>query len=63
MTSLLAHAGTVVEHIDLERDVWTSTSPSREALDAAIYRLRRRLTRVGTSITTIRGRGFALVLR
>jgi len=63
VTSLLAHAGTVVEHIDLERDVWTSTSPSREALDAAIYRLRRRLTSVGMSITTIRGRGFALILR
>ena len=62
VTSLLASPGDVVDHVDLERKAWISAAPSRDALDAAIYRLRRRLAGVGLYVRTVRGRGFTLIV-
>lgn len=58
--ALLERPGAVVSRADLERLAWNGAAPSADAVDAAIYRLRRRLTGVGMSIRAARGRGFSL---
>jgi len=60
MSLLLRRAGTVVSWSDLEHEAWHDAAPSREAIDAAIYRLRRRLAGLSLSIRSARGRGFVL---
>ncbi len=57
---LLKHQGSVVLVADLERDVWHGHPQSREAIDAAIYRLRRRLSGFSLVIRSVRGRGFVI---
>jgi DNA-binding response OmpR family regulator len=57
---LLQHRGSVVLVADLERDVWHGHAQSRDAIDAAIYRLRRRLSGVSLVIRSVRGRGFVI---
>lgn len=58
MALLLAHLGEIVSHTELENGVWHGAVPSHDALDAAIYRLRRRLTGLSLRIRSVRGRGF-----
>jgi DNA-binding response OmpR family regulator len=60
---LLQHPGEVVDHAMLEREIWHGEAPSRAAIDAAIYRLRRRLAGLSMCIRSIRGRGFVLDLQ
>jgi DNA-binding response OmpR family regulator len=60
MNLLLRNAGIVVSRTDLEREVWTDTAPSRDAIDAAIYRLRRRLSGLSLCIRSARSQGFLL---
>lgn len=61
VTLLLAHPGTVVDRHELESRVWPeSEPPSERALDAVVYRLRRRLVGLGMHIRVIRARGFVL---
>jgi DNA-binding response OmpR family regulator len=57
---LLARAGKVVPRKELEEHAWNGAAPSGDAVDAAIYRLRRRLTGLGISIRSVRSRGFSL---
>lgn len=62
MSLLLADIGAIVLHASLEDEVWHGPAPSHDALDAAIYRLRRRLAGLGMRIRSVRGRGFTLEL-
>ena len=62
LTVLLRDEGHVVGHVELERAVWLDAAPSRDALDALVYRLRRRVSGLGMSIRSNRSRGFALFL-
>jgi hypothetical protein len=63
ITSLLLHrAGDVVSRAELEHEVWNGSAPSRDAVDAAIYRLRRRLAGMSLCIRSARGRGFVLYI-
>ena len=60
MSLLMRHMGQVVSHAELETEVWDGEAPSRDAIDAAIYRLRRRLAGLSMCIRSVRGRGFVL---
>ena len=60
MTILLQHQGEIVTRESLEHNVWQCAAPSADALDAAIYRLRRRLSGLSMNISSVRGRGFVL---
>lgn len=62
LTVLLRDEGHVVGHVELGRAVWVDAAPSRDALDALVYRLRRRISGLGMSIRSNRSRGFALFL-
>jgi two-component system, OmpR family, response regulator len=61
--ALLAAPGVVVARRDLERHIWAgSTPPSERAVDAVVYRLRRRASTLHLHIRTVRSRGFVLDL-
>jgi DNA-binding response OmpR family regulator len=60
MSLLIRDAGTVVTHARLADAAWDGVVPSRDAIDAAIYRLRRRLGGLSLCIRSVRGRGFVL---
>ncbi len=60
MSLLIQNSGTVVTHRELESDVWDGVAPSHDAIDAAIYRLRRRIGGLSLCIRSVRGRGFVL---
>jgi DNA-binding response OmpR family regulator len=62
MNLLLRHRGTIVPIADLEREVWHGNPLSRDAIDAAIYRLRRRLSGLSLVIRAVRNRGFVIHL-
>lgn len=62
LSRLLADAGRVVSHADLADCVWQGAPPSREARDAAIYRLRRRVAGLHLHIASARSRGYVLTL-
>lgn len=62
MSKLLASAGSVVSYAELTTCVGQGTSPTREAMDAAMYRLRRRLDGFHLRIGAARGRGYVLTL-
>ena len=62
MSLLIARAGEVVPLADLESEAWGGVAPSRDAIDAAIYRLRRRLEGLSLCIRSVRNRGFVLYL-
>jgi hypothetical protein len=62
LSELLAHAGRVVSHVDLAARVWRGATPTRAAIDAAIYRLRRRVDGLYLHIGSVRGRGYVLTL-
>ena len=59
---LLRHVGSVVSYEELTRVVWSNDAPTREAVEAATYRLRRRISGLSMSIKAVRGRGVALYL-
>ena len=60
MSLFLRTPGAIVQHADLESEIWDGAAPSRDAIDAAIYRLRRRLCGLSLQIRSVRGRGFVL---
>jgi DNA-binding winged helix-turn-helix (wHTH) protein len=57
---LLESAGRVVRRDTLARTLWSGAPPSPKALDALVYRTRRRLAAVGLLIHTSHGRGFVI---
>ncbi len=57
---LLERAGTVVSRRELVGAGWPGRHVSRNSLDVHVSRLRRRLTGVGLTITTVRSRGYLL---
>ena len=57
---LLESPGAVVPRDELERRVWPEGPPSGRALDALVYRVRRRVLDLGVIISSSRGRGFLL---
>jgi len=59
---LLSSAGQVVERSVLEQRLWPDgRPPSDRAIDAVVYRLRRRCSALGLVIRNARGRGFVLL--
>jgi DNA-binding response OmpR family regulator len=61
LSTLLDHVGCVVDYGDLAETVWRRAL-GRDAMDAAIYRLRRRLDGLHLHISAVRGRGYRLSL-
>ncbi|MDO9173824.1 MAG: helix-turn-helix domain-containing protein, partial [Actinomycetota bacterium] len=61
LAKLLDHVGTVVDYDELAESVW-HRSLNRVAMEAAIYRLRRRLDGLHVHIAAVRGRGYVLSL-
>jgi len=59
---LLAAPGSVVVRDRIEAGVWPEGAPSGRALDALMYRLRRRIVALGLVVSASRGRGFVLDL-
>ena len=58
---LLSHSGQVVDRESLQDRLWPSQDPpSERAIDAVVYRLRRRCQDLGLLIQAARGRGFVL---
>lgn len=62
LSLLLKRRGAVVPIADLEREVWHGNTLSRDAVDAAIYRLRRRLSGLNLVVRAVRNRGFIIDL-
>jgi DNA-binding response OmpR family regulator len=60
--ALLDRLGLVVSREALAQAGWPDGAPGRNALDVHVLRLRRRLTRVGLVIRTVRSRGYLLEL-
>jgi DNA-binding response OmpR family regulator len=61
--ALLSAPGTVVERDALRQRLWpTADAPSLKAVDAVVYRLRRRVGAMHLHIRTVRSRGFVLDL-
>ena len=61
MSKLLDHVGSVVGYGELAELVWRRAL-GRDAMDAAMYRLRRRLDGMHVHISAVRGRGYVLSL-
>lgn len=60
--ALLSSAGAVVTRAALESRLWPDTPPpSDRAIDAIVYRLRRRCRDLGLLIRVARGEGFVLL--
>jgi len=60
--ALLASPGQVVSRAALESRLWPgSQPPSSRAIDAIVYRLRRRFRELGLMIRSARGEGFVLL--
>ena len=60
--TLLSSIGSVVSRALLESRLWPGgTAPSARAVDAVVYRLRRRCRDLGIMIRTARGEGFVLL--
>lgn len=62
MSKLLASVGSVVSFAELSSCVGDGSSSTRDAMDAAMYRLRRRLDGLHLRIGAARGRGYVLTL-
>ena len=61
--ALLAAPGRIVDRWELERRLWPrSGPPSTKAVDAVVYRLRRRVGTVHLHVRTVRSRGFVVDL-
>ncbi len=59
-SALVDKFGAVVGRTILSDRAWPDGSPSRNALDVHMLRLRRRAARVGLEVRTIRSRGYLL---
>jgi len=60
---LLANAGRIVPREQLESAVWPNGDvPSSKAVNAVVYRLRRRLAGLSLCVRAARGRGFVIFL-
>ncbi len=59
-TALIERFGAVVGRDALSRAGWPGGSPTRNALDVHIVRLRRRVDPTGLTIRTVRSRGYLL---
>jgi DNA-binding response OmpR family regulator len=59
-SALVDKFGAVVGRTVLSDRAWPDGSPSRNALDVHMLRLRRRAARVGLEVRTIRSRGYLL---
>jgi Transcriptional regulatory protein, C terminal len=59
---LLRNVGSVVSYEELTRVVWSNDAPTREAVEAATYRLRRRISGLSMSVKAVRTRGVVLHL-
>ena len=57
---LLSKVGTVASRDELAEQGWPDGTPSRNALDVRILRLRRRIEPYGLMIRTVRHRGYML---
>lgn len=60
LTALLVKPGSVVRRELLLAAGWPDESPDRNVMDVAMARLRRRVTKVGLTLSTVRGRGYRL---
>ncbi len=60
--SMLANVGALVTYEDLTDVGWPGLWPTSGAVEAALGRLRRRVSGLGMSIRTVRCRGVVLVL-
>lgn len=60
LTMLLERRGSVVSIDELRRSAWRGQLPTRDAVDALIYRLRRRLSGWNLVIRSVRSRGFVI---
>jgi two-component system, OmpR family, response regulator len=58
--ALLGRYGAVVSRDALSRAGWPGGAPGRNALDVHVLRLRRRLSPLGLSISTVRSRGYLI---
>jgi DNA-binding response OmpR family regulator len=58
--ALIERFGAVVARDALSRAGWPDGSPSRNALDVHVVRLRRRVRPIGLTIRTVRSRGYLL---
>ncbi len=57
---LIERFGAVVSRDTLSRRAWPDGSPTRNALDVHILRLRRRIAPLGLEVRTVRARGYLL---
>lgn len=60
VAALLDRYGAVIGRQVLTRAGWLGSTPSRNALDVKIFRLRRRIAPLGLTIRTVRARGYLL---
>jgi DNA-binding response OmpR family regulator len=60
VAALLGRYGAVIGRQVLTRAGWLGATPSRNALDVKIFRLRRRIAPLGLTIRTVRARGYLL---
>ena len=61
--ALLASPGTVIDRGELARRLWPGPGPpSAKAVDAVVYRLRRRVGAIHLHVRAVRSRGFVLDL-
>ena len=58
--ALVDRFGAVVGRDTLVRRAWPSGSPTRNALDVHMLRLRRRISSLGLEVRTVRARGYLL---
>ncbi len=59
-TALFAAPGSVVSRTKLESLLWQDEPPSNRAVEAVVYRLRRRLLPLHLRVRTVRASGFAV---
>ena len=60
MRALLEEAGEVVTRGELAAAGWPGETPTRNAVDLRVMRLRRRVEPLGVMIRTVRGRGYVV---
>jgi DNA-binding response OmpR family regulator len=60
MRALLGDAGEVVTRDELAAVGWPDETPTRNAVDLRVMRLRRRVEPLGVMIRTVRGRGYVV---
>src|ERR687892_469760 len=59
-TTLVDRFGAVVGRETLSRRAWPDGTPTRNALDVHMLRLRRRIASLGLEVRTVRSRGYLM---